>query len=408
MNFTFITQLLWILGVVFISALADVHLDPLNNPVLLGSNAQFNCSVTENWLIMAWLLNGEVVLTISIKHGVFENVDRFSAANYTTDESYKWALTIKNTSRTDSGEVTCDVQNVQRLTATLSIQEVGTVDIAGGNVTVRQGEEATFVCSATGWFPEPDFHWRVNGAAEDSKNINTTVEAVGDVFNSTSVLKIPAVHSGPVECLVKVPALYTPQISVAYLTVDASSQRRDQTVLIAVTVSFSLAALLALLIILIIFCCRRRKEKKTSYEEEIRRAREMSDKSPVPGKGNDNPGFITDATSPFSSVVLKANTKRSSEQSRNNVSSFNKKLHNNVLHASGSLTLLRMHKDDVRHGSSTNRRPGKHLVQTVSPSPASRPVLTSWLKFSLMDCKHQRSSGMCHVTTVFQDWLQNH
>lgn len=70
---------------------------------------------------MIWLLNGEVALTISNKHGVLQspNTNMSLMAEKKKDG---WMLVLNNTERHDQGEVTCDLQGVDRKTARLFVQ----------------------------------------------------------------------------------------------------------------------------------------------------------------------------------------------------------------------------------------------------------------------------------------------
>ncbi|XP_062393361.1 immunoglobulin superfamily member 5 [Sardina pilchardus] len=264
---------------------AEVQLEPRDSAVLLGSEASFNCSLKDPWVVMTWLFNGSVVLTISRDHGVLENTPRFTAVNHTTNEVYKWEFTIMNVTRKDSGVITCDVQNIQRVAAHLSIQESGTVNIQGGNITVRADDEASFVCVASGWFPEPQISWNINGKMADTENYNTTVEAVGTLLNSNSTLSISAVDSAQVQCLAKVPALFSPQTTSVFLIVDKTNLQPDRTVLIATTVTFSLVAVIVLLIIGIILLWKKKNaNRKVVYPNQ--NAEETH--------GRDNPGYNID------------------------------------------------------------------------------------------------------------------
>ena len=95
---------------------------PRERAVLRGSAASYNCSISVPWVVMTWLFDGSVGLTISMEHGVLENTPRFTAVNYTTNENYKWEFTIRNVTRKDSGEIMCAVQNIQSIRANLSVQ----------------------------------------------------------------------------------------------------------------------------------------------------------------------------------------------------------------------------------------------------------------------------------------------
>ncbi|KAE8288049.1 hypothetical protein D5F01_LYC14109 [Larimichthys crocea] len=205
-----------------------------------------------------------------------------------------------NVTRGQSGKVICFVMGKYgSKTADLYVQASGVVSITGGTVTATQGDQVEFQCATFLWFPDPTITWTRNGEAVNSSLYNTT--SVNDVnyFNSTSVLKFQAERNTRVECLATVPTLTKPiQSSSVYLVVVPKPP--DWTVLIAVVLSFSCAALLALLIIGIVFCYKRRKEKQLTYQDEMsRRVRTQSQLSGVhaPGQrktGQMNAGYMPD------------------------------------------------------------------------------------------------------------------
>ncbi|KAL2095446.1 hypothetical protein ACEWY4_010165 [Coilia grayii] len=269
-------------------AAAQLQLEPRGRAALLGSDASFNCSLKDPWVVMTWLLNRNVVLTISMDQ-VFENDARFTAVNYTTRNTFKWEFTVRNVTRNDSGEITCDVQNIQSVKALLSVQESGSLSIMDGNVTVRHGDQAVFICVALGWFPEPQVFWSIDGIIANSGSYNTTVETNGTKLDSTSTLKVAATDTAQVQCLAKVAAMKAPKMSSVFLIVDETNQDPDRTVLIAVTLAFSLAALLVLVIIGVIFYCKRKRAKKSTYQDNVTSRIQSSEES-----GKDNPVYIID------------------------------------------------------------------------------------------------------------------
>ncbi|XP_062342328.1 immunoglobulin superfamily member 5 isoform X2 [Osmerus eperlanus] len=277
----------------------QVQLEPLSATVLQGSKARFNCSLEGDFEVMGWLINGRLAITISMQIGVLGNSQRFSATNFSSGTTQRWEFIIREVQRNDSGTVSCDVQNIQTGEAKMSVQESGTVAIVGDNVTVTEGSLAELWCVAPGWFPAPALTWAKNGSAVNSSLYNSSSELHGDLFNSTSVLRIRADVSAPVECRASILALNAPLTSTIYMVVEAPvPEPTDWTVLIAVVVSIGGFALLVLLILGILFCCKRRKKAKSSYEEEMRRARTQSQLSIVSGSrqkpGQVNLGYVAD------------------------------------------------------------------------------------------------------------------
>ncbi|XP_023700579.2 immunoglobulin superfamily member 5 isoform X2 [Paramormyrops kingsleyae] len=272
-------------------ALAEVQLDPQMATVLRGSNATFNCSVDQKWVVMSWLLNGNVVLTVSKDHGILSNDPRFTALNYSTDTLSIWEINILGVKRTDMGEVTCDVQNIQKVNAQLSVQVSGTVHITDINKTATHGELAYFQCSALGWYPAPIISWTEGGSLASADSYNISILPVGqDLFDSTSTLGIVASNSIIVTCLAAVPALTTPLTSSAFLTVEAQPQYINLTVVIAVTVTVGAVLLLAIIIIIVVCCyCQRKNSTHSRYEDEMRKAQRDR------GQGADNLGYSADS-----------------------------------------------------------------------------------------------------------------
>lgn len=84
---------------------------------------------------------------------------------------------------------------------------------------MKHGDQAVFICVATGWFPAPQVSWEINDTMADSVHYNTTVDANGTLFNSNSTLTISATDSAQVQCLAEVSAMSTPQTSSVFLIV---------------------------------------------------------------------------------------------------------------------------------------------------------------------------------------------
>lgn len=107
---------------VFFAVEAQIKLFPENLTVLRGEKARFTCTPSNSqWTAMVWLLNGEVALTISNEHGVLQSPN--TNLNLMAEKKKDgWMLVLNNTERHDEGEVTCDLQGVDRKTARLFVQ----------------------------------------------------------------------------------------------------------------------------------------------------------------------------------------------------------------------------------------------------------------------------------------------
>ncbi|KAL7389931.1 hypothetical protein ABVT39_012024 [Epinephelus coioides] len=272
------------------------QLEPLNSTVLQGSDVRFNTTVQGIWKVMTWTVQGYLVLTISVTGNITSSSEQFSTRFCSTGVTSCVEFTIHNVTRKEAGPVICSVLgDFGSKTAQLYVQQSGTVNIMGGNVTAVQHQQVEFQCIISAWFPRPTVTWTQNGQAVDKNLYNTTNVVDGDVFNSTTVLKFQAVSNMTVECQATLPTLPSPQSSSVFLVVVPKPP--DWTVLIAVVVSIGGFALLVLLIIGIIFCYKGRKEKQPNYQDEMsRRVRTQSQISSVSAaalrQGQVNAGYV--------------------------------------------------------------------------------------------------------------------
>ncbi|XP_040005733.1 immunoglobulin superfamily member 5 isoform X4 [Xiphias gladius] len=207
------------------AASQQFQLEPPSSTVLRGSDARFSATVEGKWEVMTWTLRRFLVLTVSVTGNVTTSSEQFSAAFCSGGDTGCVEFTIRNTTRGDSGPVICTVQGEYgSKTAQLYVQESGTVNIMGGDVTVVQDQQVELQCVTTAWFPIPTVTWTQNGKAVDSSLYNTTDMANGDSFNTTSVLKLQAVSNTTVACWATVPALTNPTSSSVFLVVERNYQ----------------------------------------------------------------------------------------------------------------------------------------------------------------------------------------
>ncbi|XP_056450943.1 immunoglobulin superfamily member 5 isoform X1 [Gadus chalcogrammus] len=268
---------------------AQLSLDPLSAAVLRGSNVSFKANVTAEWKVMTWDVGKLLVLTILSTDGVIESLPRYVARNISTGSAGgAWEFSIVDVQKSDSGPVVCTIQGrIGSKTATLQVQERGTITISSGNQTVNQDQQAEFRCELSGWFPAPEVSWLLDGQPASTSLYNTTFQEQGSTFNGTSVLTMKAVRDATVQCRAFLSA--ATGLQTVYLSVVPTPT--DWTVLIAVVLSFSIAALLVLLIILIFFCIRRKKEKEKELREGRLQGRAVAAR---PRNGTINLGFAMD------------------------------------------------------------------------------------------------------------------
>lgn len=97
--------------------------------------------------------------------------------------------------------------------------ESGTLDILATNLIATVGDQLTFQCLASGWYPTPDLYWTLNNTAVNKTLYNTTVVTNGSVSNLNSSLKLTAVNNVSVGCNANIPALPSPLQKSVYLLV---------------------------------------------------------------------------------------------------------------------------------------------------------------------------------------------
>lgn len=250
---------------------AQMTLKPERLTVLRGEEACFTCSPpTTLWTVMVWSLNNEVILTISKDSGVLPSI----IPNVTAKEQRSdWVLILKNTERENQGQVTCDLQGIDRKTASLFVQEKGSVKVLGNDKLAFQGHSVLFECQAAGWYPKPALRWRVGDTEVSPGDYNISCEeSGGNLFTVSSNLSVTAVKTSDVHCLASVSTLTSPLESSVRLTVVAEvvHEIHDCTVPLAVTASLTAFLLLLLLCIGAVLWYIRRRQAKSSPQEAIR------------------------------------------------------------------------------------------------------------------------------------------
>ncbi|XP_070762601.1 immunoglobulin superfamily member 5 [Enoplosus armatus] len=259
---------------------AQMKLLPETLTVLQGEESRLTCSTSHTqWTVMVWLLNGRAVLTISKETGVLPSI----YTNVTAEKSCAslgdcWVFVLKNTERHNQGQVTCDLQGLDKKTASLFVQEKGSVKVLGDDKLAFKGQSVLFECQAAGWFPRPTLQWQVNDKKVSPGKYNISSESGNGLFTVTSNLNVTAARSSHVDCLASVSALPTPLKSSIGLTVVAEvlQEEDDCTVPLAVTASLSALLLLLLLCTCTVLWYRQRRQAKPSPQEAIRSDRSVS------------------------------------------------------------------------------------------------------------------------------------
>ena len=90
--------------------------------MLEGSEARFNCTVSQGWRLIMWSLNGTVVLSITPTEPIITN-DRFTSASYEEGGNSISEMIIHDVQLGDAGIIKCSLQNSDRdASAFLSVQ----------------------------------------------------------------------------------------------------------------------------------------------------------------------------------------------------------------------------------------------------------------------------------------------
>ncbi|XP_049581098.1 immunoglobulin superfamily member 5 isoform X3 [Syngnathus scovelli] len=181
-----------------------------------------------------------------------------------------WVLVLKSVERLHEGQVSCNLEGNDKKTASLIVQEKGTVEIFGGNTITLKGQLVQFQCDAVGWHPEPSLHWKVNGKKLSQSEYNLSSEETGKrLFTVSSNLSMTATKTSHVDCLASVTALSTPLMSSIRLTVVAEvvqDENDDCTVPLAVTSSLTALLLLLLCICIVLWYKERRQAKRNTQD----------------------------------------------------------------------------------------------------------------------------------------------
>ncbi|XP_037632277.1 immunoglobulin superfamily member 5 isoform X2 [Sebastes umbrosus] len=265
---------------------AQMKLSPETLTVLRGEEARFTCSTSNpKWTVMIWQLNSTPVVTISKETGVLPSINpNVTAETSPVSQGDSWVLVLKNTERHNQGQVTCILMSIEEKTASLFVQEKGSVKVVGDDKLAFKGQLVLFECQAAGWFPQPTLQWQVNNKKVSQGEYNISSEESGkSLFTVTSNLNVTATKSSQVDCLASVSALPTPLKSGVRLTVVAEvvQEEGDCTVPLAVTASLSVFLLLLLLCVCSLLLYRHRRQAKPSPQEAIRFDQSVSGRSSV-------------------------------------------------------------------------------------------------------------------------------
>ncbi|KAM6314240.1 immunoglobulin superfamily member 5 [Podargus strigoides] len=277
---------------------------PTNATVLAGSEARFNCTVSEGWVILIWLSNGNPVLTVINSQGAVETSDRFTSQNYTSGKWFTSELIIHNTQLSDSGKIECSTQQVNESRfAFLSVQVNGSLFIKNSTVTVTENKTVEIVCEALGWAPAPDITWMTNDSFIDkSRYVTQQSQRPNGLHNALSILTLTPTDTEILTCLADIEALPNPQnatVTVVFVnsTIEndySEDSRSTWVIVLAVVLSFVGIILLIIIIVVLVRCCC--LKKGSTYQNEIRKVSAEKKKDGHlenrQGHGSENLGHI--------------------------------------------------------------------------------------------------------------------
>lgn len=96
---------------------------PKNVTALKGSEARFNCTISQGWKLIMWALKGTVVLSVTPTEPIITN-DHFTAMSYEEGGNFISEMIIHDVQLSDAGQIKCSLQNSDRDgSAFLSVQD---------------------------------------------------------------------------------------------------------------------------------------------------------------------------------------------------------------------------------------------------------------------------------------------
>ncbi|KAM8906605.1 immunoglobulin superfamily member 5 [Lycaon pictus] len=251
---------------------------PKNATVLEGSEARFNCTVSQGWRLIMWSLNGTVVLSITPTEPIITN-DRFTSASYEEGGNSISEMIIHDVQLGDAGIIKCSLQNSDRdASAFLSVQVMGELLIPRGNLVVTEDEPCNVTCCALGWIPLPDISWNIGVLVSQSSHYSGPEP--NNLQSAVSVLTLTPQGNGTLTCVANMKGLLAHKSVTVNLTVvqpsmgniDKPGTSLPTWAIVLLAVSLSLLLILIIILIIIFCCCyvSGKEKKESSYQSQIR------------------------------------------------------------------------------------------------------------------------------------------
>ncbi|XP_030691302.1 immunoglobulin superfamily member 5 [Lagenorhynchus albirostris] len=278
---------------------------PKNVTALKGSEARFNCTISQGWKLIMWALKGTVVLSITPTEPIITN-DRFTTMSYEEGGNFISEMIIHDVQLSDAGQIKCSLQNSDRDgSAFLSVQVMGRLFIPEGSLVVMEDKPCNVTCRALGWTPLPRLSWEIGVPVSHSSYYS--VREPEDLQSAVSVLALTPQGNGTVTCVAEMKRLHVHESVTVNLTVvqppldsiDKPGTTLPAWAIVLLAVSLSLLLILIIVLIIIFCCCVSRREKEeSSYQSEIRKSANMKTNKDISGtklkSGNENYGYSSD------------------------------------------------------------------------------------------------------------------
>ncbi|XP_005657215.1 immunoglobulin superfamily member 5 isoform X2 [Sus scrofa] len=297
---------------------------PRNVTVVKGSEARFNCTISQGWKLIMWALKGTVVLSVTPTEPIITN-DRFTSASYEEGGNFISEMIIHDVQLSDAGQVKCSLQNSDRDgSAFLSVQVMGALLIPGGSLVVLAEEPCNVTCRAWGWTPLPDISWEI-GAPVSHSSYDSAPEP-DDLQSAVSVLALTPLGSGSVTCVADMKGLPLQESVTVNLTVvqpplgsvDKPGTSLPTWAIALLAVSLSLLSILIIVLIIIFCCCcaSRREKEESSYQSQIRKSASVKTNTETfqTKSGKENYGYSSDEPRTTTSLPPKGSESSVPEQ----------------------------------------------------------------------------------------------
>ncbi|XP_040088245.1 immunoglobulin superfamily member 5 isoform X2 [Oryx dammah] len=190
---------------------------PKNVTALKGSEARFNCTISQGWKLIMWALRGTVVLSMTPSEPIITS-DRFTSASYQEGGTFISEMIIHDVQLSDAGQVKCSLQNSDRDgSAFLSVQVMGQLLIPEGSLVVIEDKPCNVTCRALNWTTLPDLSWEIGVPVSHSSYYS--VPEPEDLQSAVSVLALTPQGNGTVTCVAEMKGLDVRESVTVNLTV---------------------------------------------------------------------------------------------------------------------------------------------------------------------------------------------